>query len=78
MSRYHDLLTQTETCPICGKNFVPAVEHMWKIGGWGNISGMRTERVCSYSCMRKWEKEHEYEDKKRRYARRSSRYESKY
>jgi hypothetical protein len=48
-------------CPICGKKFIPAPEHYWKIGNYGMES--RDERVCSYSCMRKWEKEQEAEIK---------------
>lgn len=41
------------TCPICGKEFLPAAQHSWKIGNheW------RKELVCSYTCMRKWEKD---------------------
>lgn len=61
--KYEDYLKQTETCPICGKAFVPAVEHMWKIGGWGNLGERRYTVVCSYTCMRKWEKEQEASDK---------------
>lgn len=40
-------------CPICKKDFHPAPEHAWKIGpeSSNNI-------VCSYTCMRKYEKEH--------------------
>lgn len=67
---YFESLKRTEECPICGKKFVPAAQHMWKIGGWGNISGERREVVCSYSCMRKWEKEQGVKDKRREYARR--------
>lgn len=40
------------TCPICGKEFLPAPQHGWKIG---DVS-WRQELVCTYSCMRKWEK----------------------
>ena len=50
-------------CPICGKKFIPAPEHYWKIGQWG--SEERTDVVCSYSCMRVWEKEQEAKDKRR-------------
>lgn len=39
-------------CPICGKNFIAAPYHQWKIGYY-----KRPKLVCSYSCMRKWEKE---------------------
>lgn len=37
-------------CPICKKNFIPAPEHAWKIGG------EHRALVCSYTCMRVWEK----------------------
>ena len=32
------------TCKICGKTFIPAPEHIYKVG---------TTKVCSYTCMRK-------------------------
>lgn len=78
MDKFYESLKNTDTCPICGKKFIPAVEHMWKIGGWGNISGVRVEKVCSYSCMRKWEKENIEQDKKKRRGRRKTGYEYKY
>ncbi len=40
-------------CAACGKGFKPAPEHALKIGGEGS-----RKLVCSYSCMRKYEKEH--------------------
>lgn len=51
-----------KTCPICGKQFAPAVEHYWKIGSAYSFDSMINSRnipVCSYTCMRKWEKEQE-------------------
>ena len=39
-------------CPICKKNFIPAVEHQWMIR-----KSNAYKKVCSYSCMRKWEKQ---------------------
>ena len=39
-------------CPICGKNFIPAPYHRWEIG-----YTVQHKLVCSYSCMRVWEKE---------------------
>ena len=39
------------TCPICGKEFLPASHHAWIIGD----ANWRQELVCTYSCMRKWE-----------------------
>lgn len=40
-------------CPVCGKKFSPLPDHALKIGKEGS-----RRLVCSYSCMRKWEKEH--------------------
>lgn len=37
-------------CPVCGKMFKAADEHSYKIGK------NRNKLVCTYSCMRKWEK----------------------
>ena len=47
-----------DVCPICGKGFVPAVEHYWKIGSYSCFD-VRNTPVCSYTCMRAWEKEQE-------------------
>lgn len=45
-------------CPICKQKFAPAVEHAWKID---------TDRlVCSYSCMRIWEKADAKKKRRRR------------
>lgn len=41
-----------QECPICGKMFLPASEHAWRIG-----RGQKSGFVCSYTCMRKWEKD---------------------
>lgn len=38
-------------CPVCGKNFLPAAQHGWKIG-----EGSKERLVCTYSCQRKYEK----------------------
>lgn len=66
MDSYYESLKKTSTCPICGKKFVPAPEHMWKIGNWDGISGLRYTRVCTYTCMRKWEKAQLDNDKQRK------------
>lgn len=57
--------TKERICPICGKNFIPAPYHYWKIGyfasdeTYNEASPGGCERlVCTYSCMRKWEKSH--------------------
>ena len=42
-----------DICPICKKEFSAAPEHAWKIGYKAN-----PKLVCSYSCMRKWERSH--------------------
>jgi hypothetical protein len=41
-------------CPICDKIFYPMPEHQYKIG-----SGSKHDKlVCTYHCMRKYEKQH--------------------
>ena len=40
------------TCPICGKIFIAAQYHQWE-AGYKTVAKL----VCSYTCMRKWEKE---------------------
>lgn len=42
-----------KTCPVCGEAFYPAPMHSYKIG-----KAVENKLVCSYSCMRKYEKEH--------------------
>lgn len=44
---------KTKICKVCGKEFLPAAEHMWRVG---------KQVVCSYSCMRK--RKREIEEKK--------------
>lgn len=61
MARYdNDWWKQPLTeCPICKKKFAPAPEHYWKIGNANNRhldSENRVHLVCSYTCMRVWEK----------------------
>jgi hypothetical protein len=41
-------------CPICGKTFYHEPEHAYKIGHTNSKGG---KLVCSYTCMRKWEKD---------------------
>ena len=36
-------------CPICGKLFIPAPEHTYKVAKGG--------KVCSWACVRKYEKD---------------------
>lgn len=47
-------------CPVCGKNYIPAPLHVYKIKNG-------TMLVCSWSCLRAYEKEHE---KRKEYRRR--------
>ena len=48
-----DFYLSIKTCPVCGKKFHPMPEHQWRIGP-ANKTG---KLVCTYSCMRKYEKE---------------------
>lgn len=41
-------------CPICGKKFIPAVNHIYKV-----YVGRTYKKVCSWSCQRKWEKQND-------------------
>ena len=77
MDPFYESLKTMSVCPVCGKEYVQMPQHMWKIGNWDGITGERNIRVCSYSCMRKWEKEQMENEKKKKHNR-SSRYESKY
>lgn len=38
-------------CPICGETFRPAPQHIYAIG-----SPSMRKTVCSYTCMRAWER----------------------
>lgn len=50
-------------CPICGREYIPAANHIYKIA--------QHETVCSWHCVRDWEKEQEA--RKRRNAGRKKR-----
>jgi hypothetical protein len=52
-----DVYLKITKCPICGKEFAHYDEWYWKIGNWGFET--RDKYVCSYSCMRVWEKAQE-------------------
>lgn len=45
-------------CPVCGKLFVPGSEHVYKVDYYAKGNHSR-KRACSWSCMRKVEKERE-------------------
>ena len=40
---------RSHRCPVCGKTFIPAGQHMYRINN---------QLVCTYKCRTKWEKEH--------------------
>lgn len=42
-------------CPICGKKFVPAPQHVYK-RKYG--AGGRARWFCKYTCMLAWDREH--------------------
>lgn len=46
-----DGLNLTRECPICGKKFIPEVDHVYK-----NKSDPYRRLVCTYSCMRESER----------------------
>ena len=49
------MVRSSAKCPVCGETFFYDPEHAYKIGfNKGKTTG---KKVCSYSCMRKWEKE---------------------
>lgn len=48
---------QERSCPVCGKNFIPAPEHIYRDG---------TSKVCSWSCQLKAERRHEAEKDQRK------------
>lgn len=45
-----------EVCPVCGKEYVPAPQHVYKV---------KHRLVCSWGCLRKAEKEAEARKVKR-------------
>lgn len=59
--RYNDEFMESEICPCCGKEFVPAPQHSYKVK-----IGRGDTLVCSYSCVRFWEKEQENSRKRRK------------
>ena len=48
-------------CPICKNKFIPAPQHAWKIG-----TEKGGQLVCSYHCMRAYEKAAAAKNKKRK------------
>lgn len=47
-----NICIEEEDCPVCKRNFVPAPDHQWTIKTKTNPR----KKVCSYTCMRVWEK----------------------
>lgn len=43
---------KARACPVCGQKFRPAPQHAWTI-----TRRTMPELVCSYSCMRAWERQ---------------------
>lgn len=50
-------LPRYEVCPVCGKKFIPAAYHVYRVN---------KRLVCTWGCQRKAEKEAEAKEKKRR------------
>lgn len=50
-----------KTCPVCGKNFIFHDYWAYKI-----TYGTRVESFCSWTCMRKVEKEREQQKKRKK------------
>lgn len=44
---------RSHKCLVCGKMFIPAGQHMYKV---------KNRLVCSYGCRTKWEKEHPHKE----------------
>lgn len=44
---------QMRSCPVCGKEFLPAPQHVYKV----DIKRGDIRYVCSYHCVRAHEKE---------------------
>jgi len=47
------------TCPVCGRKYIPAPQHIYRAG-----SKEHGFRVCSWGCVRKWEKARELSKKR--------------
>lgn len=39
-------------CPVCGKEFVPAMMHTYKV-----FKDKYYQKVCSHKCAREWQKQ---------------------
>lgn len=52
--RYEPLEGAEQRCPVCKKIFYSTPVHAYKI----QVKNVK-KKVCSYSCVRKWEKEND-------------------
>jgi hypothetical protein len=57
MKRIIDIGLTVITCPVCGKEFVPAPQHVY------HLPFKKYEYVCGYSCARRAQKAREELDK---------------
>jgi hypothetical protein len=48
-------------CPVCGKEFIPATEHIYSA-----FFGKNRKLVCRWTCMAKAQREHEEQLKQNR------------
>lgn len=55
-------------CPVCGKQFYSYMSEHWayKVTDPEHPSRGRTKRVCSWGCLRKWERERSEQNVKQR------------
>jgi hypothetical protein len=66
-----DWTKRMRTCPICKKRFLPAPQHAWKIGNQRDFVdtddvGKDGKLVCTYTCMRVWEKNRDAKEAEQR------------
>ena len=47
----------TKKCPVCGKTFIPAPLHAYKVSMKHRCGGIYDKLVCSWHCLRAYEKE---------------------
>lgn len=59
---YNTLFGDMSKCPICGKEFIPAPQHIYKM----KTNGGYTKLLCSYHCMRAYEEKVEKERQKKK------------
>ena len=62
-----DFSTLERKCPVCGKVFIAREEWVYKRN---NEKNNWPRYMCSYSCLKQWDKEHGPTGKKRHFVRR--------